>query len=102
MKIGFLKSIMRRFRFIALCEGISFILLLFIAMPLKYLADMPAAVLYVGWMHWTLFVLYMILLGGVWVKYNWSMKKGAGAFLASIIPFGTFVLDRKLRKEYGE
>ena len=102
MKSSLLKSVMGRFRLVALCEGVSFILLLFIAMPLKYLGGMPAPVKYLGWMHGILFVLYMIFLGLVWLQYKWSFKKVVGAFLASIIPFGTFVLDRRLQKEYPE
>ena len=95
-------SSMRHFRFIGVLEGISYLILLGIAMPLKYLADFPHAVKYTGWAHGVLFVLFGVLLLKVWIEYKWSFKKTAVAFVASLLPFGTFVLDRKLKKEYGE
>ncbi|MBN8833968.1 MAG: DUF3817 domain-containing protein [Sphingobacteriales bacterium] len=93
-------KIMNRFRMIAIAEGISFLVLLIIAMPLKYFYNYPHAVTYVGWAHGVLFVLYIALLIKVWEKYNWSFLKTAGAFIASLLPFGTFVLDHKLKNEY--
>lgn len=99
MKNNFFTSL-RNFRLVAIIEGISFILLLFIAMPLKYLGGMPLAVKYLGWLHGLLFVIYLVCLAGVWISYKWPFRKVLGAFLASIIPFGTFVLDRRLQKEY--
>lgn len=89
---------LNRFRSIALAEGVSYLVLLLIAMPLKYLADLPKAVLYTGWVHGFLFVLYCILLLACWIKYKWSFLKTAWAFIASLLPFGTFILDRQLRK----
>lgn len=85
---------------IAVAEGISYILLLGIAMPLKYLNDMPGPVKYVGWLHGLLFVLYCIYLLIVWIKLKWTFGKVLLAFFASLLPFATFILDRKLRKEY--
>lgn len=84
----------------ALLEGISYIVLLFIAMPLKYLANQPLAVKYTGWAHGVLFVAYMVLLVLVWAEYKWSFKKVTFAFVASLLPFGTFVLDKRLKEEY--
>ena len=89
----------RNLRNIGNIEGISYLALLCIAMPLKYLADMPMAVRIVGSIHGFLFVLFIIALAIVWRQKNWGYEKLAFAFLASIIPFGTFYLDRKLRKE---
>lgn len=89
-----------RFRTVAIFEGISFLVLLFIAMPLKYLADKPQAVNIVGWIHGFLFVLYMITGLMVMISLKWSLKKTATAVFASIIPFGPFILDKKiLQKE---
>ncbi|WP_409341493.1 DUF3817 domain-containing protein [Paenibacillus sp. MBLB4367] len=87
------------FRGIAFIEGISFLVLLFIAMPLKYFADMPAPVKFVGMAHGALFGLYMIALLVVWVTRRWSFLKGIVAFIAAFVPFATFVLEAKLRKE---
>ncbi len=91
---------MGRFRLIAIAEGISYLVLLLVAMPLKYLAGYPLAVKYTGWLHGVLFVLFGILLVQVWIKYRWRFWQAAVAFIASLLPFGTFVLDRKLKKKY--
>lgn len=85
---------------IAVLEGISYLLLLGIAMPLKYIAGIPEPVTYLGWVHGILFMLYCILLLVVWVKLRWSFGKVVLAFFASLLPFTTFILDRKLKKEY--
>ena len=87
-----------QFRFIALLEGISYLILLCIAMPLKYKFGMETAVKYTGWAHGVLFVGYIILLLIVWKQYKWSFKKVFFAFIASLLPFGTFVLDKQLRE----
>jgi integral membrane protein len=86
------------FRKIALLEGWSFIILLFIAMPLKYMFDMPLAVKYVGWAHGALFVVYMILLLKCWIELNWKFIFVFTAFISAIIPFATFALEKKLSK----
>ena len=87
------------FRIIAITEGISFLVLLLIAMPLKYFADWPFAVKYVGWAHGVLFVAFLVL--AVMVKFIlnkkfvWLIK----AFIASILPLGTFVLESQMKKQ---
>lgn len=89
-----------RFRTVAIFEGISFLLLLFIAMPLKYAANIPEAVDIMGWIHGILFITYMFTGLHVKIEHNWSLKKTALAVVASIIPFGPFILDKKiLQKE---
>jgi integral membrane protein len=87
-----------QFRSIATLEGISFLILLFIAMPLKYWANMPGAVRIVGSLHGILFVAFVVLLYLIREKENWSIVKTLGAFVASLIPFGTFWLDKKMAK----
>lgn len=82
------------FRFVALLEGLSFLILLFIAMPLKYMADIPEAVQMVGMAHGILFVAYLLLLMLVRSEYNWSISLTIRSFLASILPFGTFYADK--------
>lgn len=99
---GFQATTMGRFRLIAVLEGISYLVLLLIAMPLKYFAGLPEAVKYVGWAHGVLFVLFGIFLLMVWVQYKWSFGKTFMAFVASLLPFATFVLDKKLKKEYPQ
>lgn len=68
-------------------------------MPLKYFADLPDAVKYTGWVHGILFTLYIITLINVKFDANWGFKKVFVAFMASLIPFGTFILDKSLRAE---
>lgn len=69
-------------------------------MPLKYMAGMPGPVKYVGWIHGLLFILYVILLIPVMLKYKWPLGKTFIAFVAALLPFGTFVLNtRVLKKE---
>lgn len=80
-------------------EGISYLLLLGVAMPLKYMAGMPQAVRILGSIHGFLFVLFMVVLFRVWQTQKWPYERVAMAFLLSIVPFGTFYLDKKLREE---
>lgn len=94
-----LDTTMGRFRLSAIVEGISYLILLCIAMPLKYAAGYKPAVLYFGWIHGILFITFIILLLLVWIKYKWSIGKVMFAFLMSLVPFGTFMLDKKLKKE---
>jgi len=91
-----LNTALNRFITIARLEGISFLLLLFIAMPLKYAADIPEAVKYTGWAHGILFILYFVSLLEVRTTENWSLKKTALAAAASVLPFGTFVFEKKM------
>lgn len=88
-----------RLRLIGLIEGISFLVLLGIAMPLKYAAGMPLAVKYVGWAHGGLFMLYLAALGQASGETDWGLKKIAAAFIASVVPFGTFIYDRQLKAD---
>ncbi len=87
------------FRKIAMWEGVSFLVLLFIAMPMKYWADMPKAVSIVGMAHGVLFVAFVAL--AVWVKeeYKMNFKWLATSFIASVIPFGTFALEKKWKQQ---
>ena len=86
-------------RLVALLEGTSFLVLLFIAMPLKYLADLPLAVRIVGSLHGGLFLLFLVALYRAASKRGWPRRRSLIAFVASIVPFGTFVFDRSLRRE---
>jgi integral membrane protein len=88
-----------RFRRIAQWEGYSYLALLGIAMPLKYVADLPMAVTIVGSIHGFLFVAMGILALDVRQEAKHSFIWVLAAFLASIIPFGTFYWDKKWKKE---
>ena len=78
-------------------EGVSYLLLLGIAMPMKYLLDMPLAVKIVGMAHGVLFLAYCLLLAICMKNFKWKFGFGLYLFIATLIPFGTFVTDRKLR-----
>lgn len=82
-----------------LLEGVSLLVLLFIAMPLKYVWQQPGAVKVVGWIHGGLFVLFVLLLLRVYEQKSWSFKKVIVGFVAAFLPFGTFVFDRQLKRE---
>lgn len=82
-----------------IAEGISFLVLLLIAMPLKYMFDLPLAVKYVGWAHGLLFVLYVGLAYYAKEVYNWPFRKFFFAFIAAFLPLGTFIYDKQLKKE---
>ncbi|GAB2501704.1 DUF3817 domain-containing protein [Algoriphagus taiwanensis] len=88
----------RRFKWISILEGISFLLLLFIAMPLKYIYDIPEAVTYVGWAHGLLFILYIYVVFPTAQKLKWEFGRTFFALFASILPFGPFIFDRNLKK----
>ena len=99
-----MKKTFNWFRKIAFAEGVSFIVLLFIAMPLKHFAGMPLAVTIAGGLHGFLFVAFVIMAREVKVDaknapiaigWKWLGK----ALLASFLPFGTFVMDKEWKKE---
>lgn len=83
-------------RRIAFAEGVSFLLLVGIAMPLKYLAHQPAAVKIFGWMHGVLFITFCIALARVWLIAQWPILRCAVIFIAALLPFGPFVADRRM------
>src|SRR6476646_4793292 len=93
-----MKSSLKTFRLVALLEGISFLVLLFIAMPLKYMMHLPQPVRVTGMAHGVLFIAYVFFLMQVKSERNWTIKKAFIAFAASLLPFGTFVLDAKVLK----
>ena len=91
------------FRQVAFAEGVSYLVLLFIAMPLKYFAAMPMAVTIVGGLHGFLFVAFIALAILVMRVYKLSFYWLIKSFIASIIPFGTFYMDHaQWKKEQAE
>ena len=91
-----------RLRFVGIVEGISYLVLLGVAMPLKYLAGMPLAVRWVGWAHGLLFVLFCLALLGAMRAHRWSLARAAWVFVAALVPFGTCAIDGRLRREDAE
>lgn len=90
-----IKSPLGRFRLVAFLEGLSYLLLGF-TMVLKYQYAMPLPNRIVGMAHGVLFVAYVLLLIQVSLEYQWKFKKIVLAFLASMVPFGTFYADKKI------
>ena len=91
-----LKSQIGRLRLVGILEGISFLTLLFIAMPLKYMMGLPQAVKVMGALHGALFILYLISLIETKIEFDWSYKRVAILIVASLLPFGTFYTDNKI------
>lgn len=91
-----LKTQLGRLRVLAFVEGVSFLVILFITMPLKYAFEMPGPNKVFGMAHGILFVLYVLAVIQITFVQNWKMGKTFWALLASIIPFGTFWADKKL------
>jgi integral membrane protein len=93
------KKLLHRFRMVGIAEGISFLVLLLIAMPMKYLMHIPEAVKFTGWVHGALFITFIYfafeVMGTLKKNFLWFAK----AFAAAIIPFGTFIFDRQLKQE---
>ena len=83
------------FRITAFLEGVSYILLLFIAVPIKYLLDDPTYVKILGMPHGVLFIAYIFFSISGKYKFNWNTKDFIIICLASLIPFGTFYVDKK-------
>jgi integral membrane protein len=97
-RMPLLKSAIGRFRVIGFVEGVSYIVLVFVAMPLKYLAGMPLAVKITGSLHGALFVLFGLALVDAMRTARFSLVQSGLLFGASLVPFGTFVSDPWLKR----
>ena len=84
-----------RLRLIAILEGISYLALLFFAMPMKYFGGNPEFIRPVGMLHGWLFVLYTLLLLLAHYQFRWGWKITFWGFVLSFLPFGTFYAERK-------
>ncbi|MCB9674870.1 MAG: DUF3817 domain-containing protein [Alphaproteobacteria bacterium] len=88
--------LLQGFLWVARFEGLSLLVMFLVAMPLKYLFGHPEAVLAVGWIHGLLFIAYVVALGLVAREQGWSMARIAAGFVASLLPAGTFVFERRI------
>ncbi len=93
--LKFLTTTLGRLRLIAFIEGVSYLILLFVAMPLKYMYEEPQAVRTVGSIHGFLFVAYVLLVFLTKIEHRWDWAKTRLLLLISLIPFGNFYADRK-------
>ena len=93
--LKFLTTTLGRLRLVAFIEGVSYLILLFVAMPLKYIYEQPQAVRSVGSIHGFLFVAYVLLVFLTKIEHRWDWAKTRLLLLISLIPFGNFYADRK-------
>jgi integral membrane protein len=89
---------MKLFRLIAFLEGLSYLLLLFVAVPIKYQLGDPSYVKLLGMPHGLLFVCYIVFAVFYKVELKWPIKTFAIVLLGSVLPFGTFYVDNKFLK----
>ena len=94
-----LKTNLGRLRIVGFLEGMSFIILMGIGMPLKYYFANPVPNRIIGMAHGLLFVLYVLMVFIVKLELKWSIGKMLLAWIASIVPFGTFIADHKLFRD---
>jgi len=97
-----MKNRISNLRIIGFIEGVSFLTLLLIAMPLKYYFDLPMAVKITGWIHGVLFILYIAAVFMAIKAMGWNWFSVFVALGASLIPIGTFVLDKSLKRREQE
>ena len=95
-------SSLTRLRQLTLLEGTSFLVLLFVAMPLKYFAGWPLAVKYVGWAHGVLFMAVIVALVIALFVARLSLGRATLIFLSTLVPFGPFLLDRRMKSYEAE
>ena len=86
-----------RFRIISIIEGLSYLLLVFIAMPLKYMFNYPIAVKIVGMSHGVLFILFFVALVMAMNRYKWKFL-GFQLFVYSLLPFGFILIEKIIMK----
>ncbi|MDN5214757.1 DUF3817 domain-containing protein [Fulvivirgaceae bacterium BMA12] len=88
-----------RLRLLAFLEGVSLLLLVFIAVPIKYYYDNPALVKAIGPAHGVLFLLFVVNALKISVDYRWKLKTTLMVLVACVVPFGTFYIDSNLLKK---
>ena len=93
-----LDATISRLRLISLIEGISYLLLISVGMPLKYMMQMPIPNKILGMGHGILTVLFVVILFQVWSKKKIATALAIQTFIASLIPFGAFYIELKLKK----
>jgi integral membrane protein len=94
--MNLLKSHTGRLRVIAFLEGCSLLLLVFIAMPIKYLFKIPEATQAIGLIHGILFVIFIFATTAISILQKWSTNRIFMVMIASVLPFGTFYIDKKI------
>lgn len=89
---------LKAFRILAQTEGISYLLLFALSMPLKYWAGIREPNIYIGYVHGALFIAYVAMATMLWRERGWSNKAYFYLILASLLPFATFYVDSRFLK----
>lgn len=97
-----MESRVKNLRIIGISEGVSFLVLLLIAMPMKYFLGIPEAVKLVGWIHGVLFIAYVVAVFMSFRAMRWGLVGITVALGASLVPLGTFILDKQLKRRQEE
>ncbi len=92
-------KLVRSLRWLGFVEGASMLLLLFVAMPMKYVYGRPEWVRVVGMAHGLLFMAFVVAVTVISQEAGWARRRLLFAFVASVVPFGPFLLDRKIFTE---
>jgi integral membrane protein len=85
---------LKKLHIIAWIEGISYLFLLLIAMPLKYLAAMPEVNYIAGMIHGALFLLFSLAVLQAKIECRWSFGRMTKIWLTAFVPFGMVLIDR--------
>ena len=92
-----LNSALGRFRLISAIEGLSFLVLVLIAMPMKYIGGDPYPVKIIGMTHGILFIIFMISLFEAKIRHEWQNGLTLQLFILSLIPFGAIFIEKKVK-----
>jgi integral membrane protein len=92
-----LRTPVGRLRALGMVEAVSFLLLLSVAMPLKYFAGIPLAVKIAGWLHGLLFLAFFMLLLEIRQAQKWPLRWTAVVLVAALLPFGPFIIDHRIK-----
>jgi integral membrane protein len=90
--------LLRTFRILAVLEGVSYLMLFALSMPLKYWAGIREPNIYIGYVHGALFIAYVLMATMLWRERQWSTKTYIYLILASLLPFGTFYVEQRFLK----
>jgi integral membrane protein len=88
-----------RFRLVSIVEGLSYALLVFVAMPLKYGLDLPQMVRVIGMVHGLLFITFVVTLVSAATSRQWSASRAGLLFAASMVPLGALWIERSCSAE---
>ncbi|WP_127530625.1 DUF3817 domain-containing protein [Paenibacillus kobensis] len=91
-------TLYKYFRIISYLEGLSFLFLLCVAMPMKYAADKPEMVTVTGIIHGFFFAAYIIAVLVLAFMYRWKWLRVAGGIIGAFLPFGPFIFDRRIQR----